>query len=457
MRAVTNRQQDKMMVDASGKPSDQDDLSRIAEMQPFVLLLRPQVSEGMSNVISGYADPPSDKERKRILNSIADKLIPAVAGRLPGRDGPQLLKKAIMNDFSGFGLLQPLLDDDTVSEIMVNGKDSVFVERKGMLHPVPEIKFRDDGEIRRIIDRIVTPLNKLCDETTPYVDARLPDGSRVNAIIPPLAIDGPSLTIRKFSSKKLTGQDLLNVGTASPAMLNFMWAAVRGRCNVLISGGTGSGKTTLLNILSNYIPANERIVTIEDTAELKLDHQNIARLEARSSNSEGKGAVTIHDLVVNSLRMRPDRIIVGECRSDEAIEMLQAMNTGHDGSLTTVHANDVRASFTRLETMVLGGSASMPAVAIKQTIASALDIVVQTSRMCDGSRKIVEIAALDGMEGDTITATPLFKFEQSGVRNRKVTGAFVGCGHQPPEYILKKMESSGVECQQEWFTSTLEV
>ena len=324
-----------------------------------------------------------------------------------------------------------MIPDATVSEIMVNSASRIFVERKGLLMET-RARFFDDRHLMTIIRRIVEPLGRHVDESSPKVDARLPDGSRVNAVIPPLALDGPSMTIRKFPEKKLTTDDLIAYGSMTAPMAEFLHEAVRARQNILVSGGTGSGKTTLLNILSQFIPATERLVTIEDSAELKLTHRNLVRLEARPANIEGRGKIGIQDLVINALRMRPDRIIVGECRGAEALDMLQAMNTGHDGSLTTVHANNPRDSLARLETMVMMAGYDLPSRAIRDQIASAINLVVQQTRLVDGSRKVVMISEITGREGDVVLMQDIFAFHQTGFSKAgKVEGHFRATGNKP--------------------------
>jgi pilus assembly protein CpaF len=349
----------------------------------------------------------------------------------------------IIAEAVGYGPIQPLLLDNGISEIMVNGPKQVFVERNGKLERA-ETVFRDDAHILHIIEKIVAPLGRRIDESMPMVDARLPDGSRVNAIIPPLALKGPALTIRKFSHDPLTIDNLLSYQTLSPEMAVFLEAIVRGRLNVIVSGGTGSGKTTMLNVLSAFIPENERIVTIEDAAEIKLGQSHVVTLEARPANIEGRGAITIRDLVRNSLRMRPDRIIVGEVRGGEALDMLQAMNTGHDGSLTTGHANAPRDMLSRLETMVLMAGMDLPVRAIREQISSAINVIIQQSRLRDGSRRITHITEVQGMEGDTIVLQDLFLFHQDGVDEQgKVTGYFHSTGIRPG--FMPRLEAAGIK------------
>jgi pilus assembly protein CpaF len=331
----------------------------------------------------------------------------------------------------GLGPLESLIAVDDISEIMVNGPNQIFVEKKGTLYKT-DASFADDNQVLSAIERIVAPLGRRIDESSPMVDARLADGSRVNAIIPPLSLIGPSITIRKFSKTPLQAKDLVNFGSISPEMVKFLSVCVAVRKNIIISGGTGSGKTTLLNVLSSFLPNRERIVTIEDAAELQLHQEHIVRLEARPPNSEGRGEVTIRDLVRNSLRMRPDRIVVGECRGGEALDMLQAMNTGHDGSLTTIHANSPRDALARLETLVLMAGFDLPLRAIREQVASAINIIVQITRERDGSRKVVNISEIVKMEGDIITMQDLFVFRHTGWdSNNRITGVFEPTGSIP--------------------------
>ncbi|GAP14992.1 Flp pilus assembly protein, ATPase CpaF [Longilinea arvoryzae] len=347
----------------------------------------------------------------------------------------------IAAEILGFGPLQPLLDDESVTEIMVNGAKNIYVERKGKLFRVP-LTFESNDHVMRIIERIVAPLGRRIDESSPYVDARLPDGSRVNAVIPPISLVGPVLTIRKFSKTPITVDQMVSFGSVTPEAVEFLEACVKSRVNIIISGGTGSGKTTLLNVLSGYIPSDERIVTIENAAELQLRQEHVVTLESRPPNIEGRGEVTIRALVVNALRMRPDRIIVGEIRDEAAIDMLQAMNTGHDGSMTTAHSNSPRDTLARLETMVLMAGMDLPVRAIREQVSSAINLVVHQARMRDGTRKIVNITEVTGMEGDIITMTDLFVFEQTGLENGKVQGRLRPTGLRPK--FIETIEASGI-------------
>ena len=340
------------------------------------------------------------------------------------------LFEAISAEILGYGPIEPLLNDDSVSEIMVNGPRQVYVERNGKLR-LTDVTFQDDDHVMRVIDRIVSPLGRRIDESSPMVDARLPDGSRINAVIPPISLVGPTLTIRKFSKDPLTAEDLVRFGTMSQEMVTFISACVQARLNIAVSGGTGSGKTTTLNVLSSFIPDDERIITIENAAELQLRQEHVVTLETRPPNIEGRGEITIRDLVVNALRMRPDRIVVGECRSGEALDMLQAMNTGHDGSMTTVHSNSPRDTLSRLETMCLMAGVELPIRAIREQIASALDLIIHQERLKDGSRRIVAVTEVQGMEGDVIVMQDIFTFEQTGVEDGRIIGRMKPTGIRP--------------------------
>ncbi len=354
----------------------------------------------------------------------------------------QELFSAVMAEILGYGPVQPFLDDPSVTEIMVNGPHQIYVERRGKIEKTKS-RFQDNEHVMRIIERIVAPLGRRIDESSPMVDARLPDGSRVNAIIPPLALNGPTITIRKFSKIPFTVEDFIRFGTFTREFATFAEAAVKARLNVVVSGGTGSGKTTTLNVLSAYIPHDERIITIEDSAELQLKQEHVVRLEARPPNIEGKGAITIRDLVINALRMRPDRIIVGEVRGGEALDMLQAMNTGHDGSMTTAHSNSPRDTLARLETMVLMAGMDLPLRAIRQQIASAMDLVIHQERMRDGSRHVVRVSEIVGMEGDTILMQDIFVFREEGVVSGKIVGRLQPSGIRP--MVLDKIEKAHIE------------
>jgi pilus assembly protein CpaF len=361
----------------------------------------------------------------------------------------------VLDEVFGFGPLEPLLRDKTISDILVNTHKHVFVERAGKLEAAPAA-FQDDQHLMRVIDRIVSGVGRRIDDSSPMVDARLPDGSRVNAIIPPLAVDGPILSIRRFPSDRLKADDLVGFKALTPNMLEFLHHCVNARLNVLVSGGTGAGKTTLLNVLSSFISERERIVTIEDAAELQLHQVHVVRLETRPANVEGKGAVRQRQLVVNALRMRPDRIIVGEVRGEEALDMLQAMNTGHDGSLTTVHANTPRDALGRLETMIAMANVNLPDKAMRQQIVSAIQVVVQQARMSDGTRKVTSISEITGMEGDIITMQEIFRFDKLGLGpDGRVIGRFVATGVRPK--VCERLKTSGVVLPPDMFDGVLEV
>ncbi len=389
-----------------------------------------------------------DEELVRKIPAIVEGIMEKENIQISVGDKKRIINE-IINESIGFGPIQPLLNNPEITEIMVNGPHQVYIEKKGKLEKT-EITFRDDDHVMHIIEKIVTPLGRRIDEGMPMVDARLPDGSRVNCIIPPLSLTGPTITIRKFSKIPFTIKDLQDKGTLTKEMSTFLEASVLSRLNIIVSGGTGSGKTTTLNVLSSFIPSSERIVTIEDAAELQMQQEHVIRLESRPPNIEGKGMITIRDLVRNSLRMRPERIVVGEVRSGEALDMLQAMNTGHDGSITTGHANSPRDMLSRLETMVLMAGMDLPVRAIREQIASAIDLIVQQTRMRDGSRKITHITEVQGMEGDVIILQDLFVYDQTGVdAEGKVMGTFRPTGIRPK--FMQKLEAQGIKIPLEVF------
>jgi pilus assembly protein CpaF len=386
--------------------------------------VRREVTQILEALVVGESTPMNLQERERLAQEVLDEVF-------------------------GLGPLEPLLADPTVSDILVNTYRRVYVERRGMLE-MTSVQFRDDIHLMGIIDRIVSAVGRRVDESSPMVDARLADGSRVNAIIPPLAVDGPCLSIRRFGRDPLTAEDLLQNKTFTPGMLELLRGCVKARLNILISGGTGAGKTTFLNVLSSYISNRERIVTVEDAAELQLHQEHVVRLETRPANIEGKGAIQQRQLVINSLRMRPDRIIVGEVRGEEALDMLQAMNTGHDGSLTTIHANTPRDALARLETMVAMTSLNIPDTAIRRQIASAIDVVVQVSRLSDGTRKVLSLAEITGMEGDVVSMQDIFVFKKRGIRdNGEVLGEFAPTGVRPR--FAEKLLVSGIQLPSNMF------
>jgi len=386
------------------------------------------------------ADLSNDAQVRQSVQLLFDQVIEQ-EGIVLTRVERQRLFEEVYAEIRGFGPIEPLLQDPTVNEVMVNGPKQVYVEQRGKLRKT-EVTFDDDEHVMRIIDRIVSPLGRHIDESSPMVDARLPDGSRVNCIIPPLSLTGPVITIRKFSKRPLTVDDLIRFGSLTPELAEFLRASVRARLNIVVSGGTGSGKTTLLNVLSGFIPDDERIVTIEDAAELQLRQEHVVRLEARPPNIEGKGAVRIRELVINALRMRPDRIVVGECRGAEALDMLQAMNTGHDGSLTTAHANSPRDVLSRLETMVLMAGMDLPLRAIREQVSAAIDLIVHQARLRDGSRRITNVTEVQGMEGDIIVLQDIFVFEQTGEEAGKITGHLRPTGTRPK--FMTKFEDANI-------------
>jgi pilus assembly protein CpaF len=413
------------------------------------------VSALYERVVAGIRTDVQLERTPEIEHMLAGRIMQAmqeVKGSMPGEISPgevRALVEAVMDEILGYGPLESLLKDDSVTEIMVNGPEQVWVERKGHVFETG-LKFVDDGHVMRIAQRIVAPLGRRLDPKWPMVDARLPDGSRVNIIIPPCALQGSTITIRKFFKTPLTVANLVEFGTLSQQMADFLQACVVGRLNVVISGGTGSGKTTLLNVLSSFIPGHERIVTIEDSAELKLNQRHVVSLEGRPPDADSGGAVTIRNLVVNSLRMRPDRIVVGEVRSGEALDMLQAMNTGHDGSLTTLHANTPRDALSRLETMSMMSGMDLPLRVIREQIASAVDLIVQQARLRDGSRKVIYITELQGMEGDTIVLQDIFRFRETGTSpTGQVLGSLQPTGLVPK--FLSRLEASGQHIDRSMF------
>lgn len=404
---------------------------RLLDVLDFSLLdsldrasLRQEIVKLVEQILAGETVPLNFRERERLIQEVQDEVL-------------------------GLGPLEPLLQDPTISDILVNTYKQIYIERRGRLE-LTEGRFKDDAHLRKIIDRIVSNVGRRIDESSPMVDARLPDGSRVNAIIPPLAVDGPILSIRRFAVDPLQLEDLVSLKTLTPEIGEFFRAIVRSRLNVLIAGGTGSGKTTMLNVLSGFIPSTERIVTVEDSAELQLRQEHVVRLETRPPNIEGKGQVTQRDLVRNCLRMRPDRIVVGEVRGDEALDMLQAMNTGHDGSLSTIHANSPRDALLRLETMVAMAGLNIPTKFVRHYISSAIDILVHTSRLTDGSRKLMSLQELTGMEGETINLQEIFVFEQTGLDgNGAVKGRFKATGIRPR--FVEKLQARGIQVSPELF------
>jgi len=398
-------------------------------------------------------DRLSDVRREDVRREVSQLLEELVVGESAPMNLQERehLSKEILDEVFGLGPLEPLLADPSVSDILVNTYKKVYVERKGLLEATP-VQFRDDAHLMSIIDRIVSAIGRRVDEASPMVDARLPDGSRVNAIIPPLSVDGPCLSIRRFGREPLTADDLIAGNTLTAPMLELLQGCVKARLNILISGGTGAGKTTLLNILSSYVSDRERIVTIEDAAELHLHQPHVVRLETRPPNIEGKGAIYQRQLLINTLRMRPDRIIIGEVRGEEALDMLQAMNTGHDGSLTTIHANSPRDALSRLQTMVAMSSLNIPDAAVRRQIASAIDVVVQATRLSDGTRKLMNLTEITGMEGDVVTMQDVFIFRKRGVKeNGEVIGEFMPAGIRPK--FAERLLVSGIALPPSMFES----
>jgi len=440
---------------ADGTPEDEpglpDEDNVVHRIDPYARL-KQQVSGAL---MERLAARPSNREmadeelldlaRETLADIMNQESVPLTA------EEKARLVDEISADVIGYGPITPFLEDPDVTEIMCNNTTGVWIERRGLLEET-EVVFQDEAQLRRVIDRIVAAIGRRVDESSPMVDARLPDGSRVNAVIPPLAVDGPSLTIRKFSKMVLRAEDYIRTGAATPALMDFLSTCVEGKLNILVSGGTGTGKTTLLNVLSNFIPPGERIVTIEDAVELRLARRHVVRLESRPSNVEGRGEVTIRDLVRNALRMRPDRIVVGECRGGEALDMLQAMNTGHEGSLGTLHANTPRDALSRMETMVLMAGLDLPVRAIRDQIASAIDLVVHISRLRDGSRRITNVSEVVGMENETITMNALFDFDYSAGMDEN--GRFLGkpraTGIRP--HFSDRLLEQGFKLPKEMFT-----
>src|SRR5512145_3320395 len=440
---------------SSGQPSDNQggESSRLSSLQARRVnapAASPQAGSyfdlktRVQNKLLSELDPSMDITRtddvRRTIQDLFEQIL-AEENIVLSRPERARLFEQIAAEILGLGPLQPLLEDDTITEIMVNGAKNIYIERKGKVHRVP-VTFENNDHVMRIIDRIVAPLGRRIDESSPYVDARLADGSRVNAVIPPISLVGPVLTIRKFSRNPITVEQLIQFGSISPEAVQFLKACVESRLNILISGGTGSGKTTFLNVLSSFIPGDERIITIENAAELQLRQEHVVTLESRPPNIEGRGEITIRDLVINSLRMRPERIIVGECRGGETLDMLQAMNTGHDGSMTTAHANTPRDALSRVETMCLMAGMDLPVRAIREQMASAVDLVCQQERMRDGTRKITQITEVSGMEGEVITMTDIFVFEQTGVENGQIVGRLRPTGLRPK--FMEKIEAAGI-------------
>jgi pilus assembly protein CpaF len=402
--------------------------------------VRERVQHRLLSELSPTVTADNPAEVRRVLERIFNETL-AEEGLPLSRTERSDLFERIVADILGYGPIEPLLRDESVTEILVNGPGQVYIERNGKLEQT-DLRFRGAEEVMRIIDRIVSPLGRRVDESSPMVDARLPDGSRVNIIIPPLSLVGPCISIRKFSRAAYTGEDMVRLGTLPAEWISFLKICVQARLNIVVSGGTSTGKTTLLNVLSSFLPDSERIVTIEDAAELQLHQEHLVRLEARPPNVEGKGEVKIRQLVINSLRMRPDRIVVGEVRGGEALDMLQAMNTGHDGSLTTAHSNSPRDTLHRVETMVLMAGMDLPLKAVREQIASAFELIVHLDRLVDGGRKVVQVTEIQGMEGEVIVMQDIFRYVQTGVKNGQVEGYFTATGVRPK--FMDKIEAAGL-------------
>lgn len=409
--------------------TDKASVSRIDSLNTDVYLIRDRVQRKLLNETEGETNSYSSSQLRQMIETYFNQVL-IEENLIYTRNQRAKLLDWVVSDILEYGPLVPLLQDPTITEVMCNGPNAIYVERNGIIEET-SISFENEAHLMRIIQRIVQPLGRRVDETSPMVDARLPSGYRVNASIAPISLSGPLLTIRKFAATPYTAQDLIANGTLSPNLVGFMRACVEARVNLVISGGTGSGKTTLLNVVSAFIPARERIITIEDTAELHFKQKHVLRMEYRPPNVEGKGEITIRQLVINALRMRPDRIIVGEARGGEALDMLQAMNTGHDGSMTTIHSNSPRDSLRRIETMVLMAGMELPLRAIREQVASAIDLVIHMERLRDGTRKVIQVAEVQGMEGESVVMQDIFLFEQTGIKNGRVTGDLKSTGLRP--------------------------
>ena len=426
------------------KTGSSDDLfgSGIADdVNSDVYLIRERVQRKLLNETNGNLANTNEPQLQQMIETSFNQVI-VEENLIYTRNTRAELLSWVVADILGYGPLEPLLQDPTITEVMCNGPDKIFIERYGLIE-LTNVVFENEAHLMRIIHRIVAPLGRRVDESSPMVDARLPSGYRVNATIPPLSLTGPLLTIRKFATTPFTAQDLIANGTLTTGLVTFLKACVEARVNVVFSGGTGSGKTTLLNVVSAFIPYQERVITIEDTAELQLKQEHVLRLEKRPPNVEGKGEITIRQLVINSLRMRPDRIIVGEARGAEALDMLQAMNTGHDGSMTTIHSNSPRDTLRRIETMVLMAGLDLPLRAIREQVASAIELVVHLERLRDGTRQVVQVAEVQGMEGESVVMQDLFVFEQTGIQNGRVLGKLKSTGLRPK--FSEKFEVNGIE------------
>ncbi|MDO9545549.1 MAG: CpaF family protein [Pelolinea sp.] len=426
--------------------SDQENLTKFSELENDFILIRNAVQKELLTNSNNNTSMDLDRLRPKIEDCYNQVL--EDENILYNHSTRTQMLEWVIADIIGYGPIEPLLKDPEITEIMVNGYDKVFVERFGLIEPT-SVKFENDDHLMRVIDRIVSPIGRRVDETSPMVDARLPSGYRVNATIPPLSMDGPILTIRKFATEPFTVQDLIANGTLTVALASFIESCVGARINLVVSGGTGTGKTTFLNVLSSFIPERERVITIEDTTELQLRQAHVIRLEKRPPNVEGKGEITIRQLVINALRMRPDRIVVGECRGGEALDMLQAMNTGHDGSMTTIHSNGTRDTLRRIETMVLMAGMELPLKAIREQVANSIELVIHLERVKDGTRKVVKVSEVQGMEGDTIVMQDIFLFNQTGMKNGVVQGSLKATGLRPQ--FLHKMVANNIELSESVF------
>ena len=426
-------------INKDSTPYLQNTPVKISELTKEFLLIRDAVQKDLITNTDNHASLSSDE----LISMIEDCFNQVLNDEnlLYNHATRNQMLDWVVADIIGYGPIEPLLKDPDITEIMVNGCDNVYIERFGLIEPT-SVKFENNAHLMRVIDRIVSPIGRRVDESSPMVDARLPNGYRVNATIPPLSLDGPILTVRKFATQPFTVQDLIANGTTTEGLALFLKACVEARINLVISGGTGTGKTTFLNVLSSFIPIRERVITIEDTAELQLHQPHVVRLEKRPPNVEGKGEITIRQLVINALRMRPDRIVVGECRGGEALDMLQAMNTGHDGSMTTVHSNSPRDGLRRIETMVLMAGMELPLKAIREQVASSIELIVHLERLKDGTRRIVKVSEVQGMEGDTIVMQDMFLFKQTGVTNNAVQGSQISTGLRPT--FIEKLISNDV-------------
>lgn len=424
----------------------QNNVEVTAELEGDFFLIRDAVQKDLLDNTKNDASMNPEK-LKELIEEGFNKVLEE-ENFLYNHDTRNQLLNWVVADIVGYGPIEPLLNDPDITEIMVNGYDQVYVERFGLINPT-NVKFENNRHLMRVIDRIVSPIGRRVDETSPMVDARLPSGYRVNATIPPLSLSGPVLTIRKFATRPFQVQDLVANNTLTLGLANFLKACVEARINLVVSGGTGTGKTTFLNVLSSFIPENERVITIEDTAELQLRQPHVVKLERRPPNIEGKGEISIRLLVINALRMRPDRIVVGECRGGEAVDMLQAMNTGHDGSMTTIHSNGPRDALRRIETMVMMAGMDLPLRAIREQVASSLELVVHLERMKDGTRKVVRVSEVQGMESDTVVLQDIFMYEQTGFVNGKVQGMHKATGLRPG--FMPKLVASGIELPESVF------